>query len=113
MRNHIVRDQSSWQGAGFGMFATYENDVSRVVIVSVDRGDGPVRVLLPSDLRDDAERLAVVPSQASASELAQSVLDHVGDDDATATVEVRKVVLHGNRPLLLDLEPLVSGSAPR
>jgi hypothetical protein len=112
-RNHIVRDQSSWQGASFGMFATYENDISRTVIVTVDRGDGPERVALPSELDDDVRRLAVVPTKGAARDLARAVLDLVDGADVTVTVEVRRVALEDDEDLRLHLETLVQASERR
>jgi hypothetical protein len=112
VRNHVVRDQSSWQGVSFGMFATYENNVSRVVVVTVDRGAGPTRVSLPESLADDVRRLEVVPTDGATSSLARSVLDLV-DGHATVEVSVRKVVLSGDDPLELRYELLASGEAIR
>ena len=65
-----THDQSSWRGASFGMFTTYDNETSRVVVVTVDG----TRVGLPDDLRDDEERLKVVPTAGAARRLAHAVL---------------------------------------
>jgi hypothetical protein len=113
VRNHIERDQSSWQGATFGMFATYENDISRTVVVTVDRGDGPERVALPGELDDDVRRLAVVPTEGAARDLARAVLDLVDGADVTVTVEVRRVALEDDEDLRLHLETLVQASERR
>jgi hypothetical protein len=112
VRNHLVRDQSSWQGASFGMFATYENDSSRVVAVTVDGGDGPTRVRLPDSLHDDVRRLEVVPTEADANALARRVLELL-PGPATVEVTVRKVVLTGDDPLRLRYEVLTRGGASR
>ncbi len=112
VRNHVVRDQSSWQGASFGMFATYENDSSRVVAVMLDAGDGPRRVRLPDSLRDDVRRLEVVPTKADADALARRVLGLV-DGPAEVEVTVRKVVLSGDETLRLRYEVLTTGGARR
>jgi hypothetical protein len=94
VRNHIDHDQSSWEGASFGMFATYENHVSRVVVVSVDGPDGRFQASLPSELRDDALRLRVAPSQGAIDRLADDVADLVRGDGATSvTVELRRLQL--------------------
>ena len=97
----VTMDQSSWQGASFGMFATYDNSTSRVVHATIHGRDGQARVQLPEDLADDAERLRVVPTDGAARRLAEDVLarvpaakgqrvvvevwrlrlSHVGDDD--------------------------------
>jgi hypothetical protein len=112
VRNHVVHDQSSWQGASFGMFATYENDSSRSVAVTVDGGSGPQRVSLPKDLQDDVRRLEVTPSDAAATRLASAVTERVGAG-VTVEVVVRRVVLDGDDPLTLHYDPLASGSARR
>jgi hypothetical protein len=112
VRNHSVRHQTSWRGASFGMFATYENDVSRVVVVVLDKGDGPTRVTLPDSLADDVLALRVVPTDAHAAELARAVLDLV-DGPARVDVTVRKIVLSGDDQLTLRYRPLASGEAHR
>jgi hypothetical protein len=112
VRNHIVRDQSSWQGAGFGMFATYDNDSSRVVAVSIDGGDGPQRVRLPDSLDDEVLRLKVVPTGDGADALARRVLELV-DGPADVQVTVRKVTLSGDDVITLRYEVLASGEAGR
>lgn len=91
--NHVDHDQSSWEGASFGMFSTYENHVSRVVLVTVVGPDGRVQALLPPDLRDDALRLRVAPSQGAIDRLARDVLGRVEDEGATS-VEVELRTLH-------------------
>lgn len=87
VRNHIDHDQSSWEGASFGMFATYENHVWRVVEVTVTGPDGSYQALLPTDLADDARRLRVAPSEGAADRLARAALDRI-DDRSPVQVEV-------------------------
>jgi hypothetical protein len=71
-----------------------------------------VRVLLPPDLRDDAARLAVVPSDAAAARLATNVLDRVSGFGSTRVeVVVRRMVLRQDSGLRLRLEPLATGVA--
>ena len=82
----VTLEQSSWQGASFGMFATYENTTSRAVRVRLDRADGPVFVNVPADLDDDAVRLEVVPTDASARRLAAAVLRRPAADGAHRVV---------------------------
>jgi hypothetical protein len=113
VRNHIVRDQSSWQGASFGMFATYDNRTSRTVIVEVDSGEGPERIDVPPDLEDDAERLKVVPTEGGAGAMAAAVLERIDDDHATVTVDVRRVVLDDRHGLEVRVEPIVEARASR
>lgn len=105
--------QSSWQGASFGMFATYDNDSSRSVIVTVTEAGRRRRVRLPEDLRDDATRLRVVPTDAAARALAAAVLDASVDDATGARVEVWRLVLEGDARLSVRVEPIASGSARR
>ena len=110
VRNNVVRDQSSWQGASFGMFATYENGVSRTVIVTVEEDGDTKRVALPADLEDDAERLAVVPSRGAARSLAESVLAKL-DTPAPVHVEVRALDLDDDGGLQARLRTLVQETA--
>ena len=113
VRHHVVRDQSSWQGASFGMFATYDNGNSREVVVTVDRGDGPARVTLPKDLRDDAQRLTIVPTEGGADALAGAVLERVEGEDTSVRVEVRRLVLDDDGTLRAHLETIVDAEASR
>lgn len=83
VRNHVVRDQSSWQGASFGMFATYDNAVSRQVIVTVREAGDLTRVAVPGDLADEARRLRVSPSAAGARSLAELIATRVGGRGGT------------------------------
>jgi hypothetical protein len=112
VRNHVHRDQSSWEGASFGMFATYENHVSRLVVVTVTGPDGPFRAALPDDLQDDAQRLRVVPSQAAADRLAQAVAERVRDDGATGVeVALWRIGLGTEDGLRLRLHEVLTGTA--
>jgi hypothetical protein len=108
-------DQSSWQGVSFGMFATYDNTVSRIIRVTIDGPGGSYRADLPADLRDDATRLRVVPTDAAAAQLARAVLPRVAGDGATGVrVEVWRLRLRSREGVLrLHLEPLAAGEAAR
>ncbi len=107
-------DQSSWQGASFGMFATYDNDVSRTVVVTASLPDDPARVALPSHLHDDARQLQVVPTDARARRLAQATLRDATQDRATRVhVAVLGVRLQDDGVLTLRFEQLASGEAQR
>jgi hypothetical protein len=89
-------DQSSWQGASFGMFATYDNRSSRAVLVSVLDGPERRQVAMPAELEDDAERLRVVPTDAGAVDLAgevAAVLVEAGAPFDGVEVEVRRLVV--------------------
>lgn len=87
VRNHVDHDQSSWEGASFGMFATYENHTWRVVEVTVTGADGPYQAALPPDLADDATRLRVAPSADAARRIAEAALDRI-DDAGPVRVDV-------------------------
>jgi len=110
VRNHVMRDQSSWQGASFGMFATFENDISRSVAVTVDDGEGPRRVRLPEHLEDDVRRLEVVPTDEGAAELAEEVAELL-EPGSVVHVEVRRIDLTRGDPMELSLQVLASGTA--
>ena len=89
-------DQSSWQGASFGMFATYDNRSSRAVIVHVADGTERRQLAIPTELEDDAERLRVVPTDGGAVDLAREVaaaLAEAGTPFDGVEVEVRRLVV--------------------
>ena len=114
VRNFAVHDQSSWQGASFGMFATYDNDVSRVVAVTATGPQGSYRVRLPKGLQDDAVRLRVAPSAGAADRLAREVAALIRDVGTTSvTVELWGIVLHDTDGFWLRFEPIVVGRAAR
>ena len=113
----VTLHQSSWHGASFGMFATYDNVSSRTVRVTLDGAGGasPVRVQLPAALEDDAGRLEVVPTDAGARRLAAEILERVPADRARRVlVEVWRVrVRDEGGDLRLGAEPLARGQASR
>lgn len=87
-------DQSSWKGGGFGMFATYDHESTRAVVVLVEHGDGLAHAVLQSGDRDTLARLRALPRDAGAADLARIVLAR--DLDATrVVVEVRGRDLDG------------------
>ena len=109
----ITLDQSSWQGASFGMFATYDNRSSRTVRVTVQDGTDRHLASLPAELHDDATRLLVVPTDGAARDLAEEALRLI-DPRAAATVvvEVRRVrVRDDDAGLSLRVEPMARGTA--
>jgi hypothetical protein len=113
VRNHVVRDQSSWQGASFGMFATYDNRVSRVVIATLRQDDEVTRLAIPADLRDDARRLTVAPTGGGARSMARAIVSRV-EGDSTVRIEVRGPALeHDADGLELRLTVLAEGEASR
>lgn len=80
------RDQSSWRGASFGMFATYEAHRSRFVRVTVHRDGIDTLVALPDDLERLRERAAVTPRDGAAEALARAVSERVDADEVTVQV---------------------------
>jgi hypothetical protein len=93
---HVTLDQTSWQGASFGMFATYDSRPSRAVIVTTTHGTDRTRVAVPAELEGDAERLRVVPTDGGAVDLARSVaaaLVRAGTPFDGVEVEVRGLVV--------------------
>jgi hypothetical protein len=106
----VTLDQSSWQGASFGMFATYDNRASRTLEVTIERADGTERIVLPAHLQDNGTRLVVVPTDDGARRLAEAVLAAT-PDAVRAEVVVRRVRIDGDEPLRLHLEPIATGMA--
>lgn len=93
VRYHTL-GQSSWRGVSMGMFATYDNETSRVVEVTVENAGGATRVSLPPDLADDRDRLKVVPTDGAARRLATAVLASAQPAGATrASVTVWRLHL--------------------
>lgn len=103
--------QSSWQGASFGMFATYDNRASRTVVVQVAESGTQRRVRLPSDLEDDATRLTVVPTDDAARRLAEEVLDLVPGADEVEVDVWRLQVRTTKGALLVTTSGLAHGRA--
>lgn len=77
VRYHRV-DQSSWQGIGFGMFATYEYTPARTARVVATVDGERTEVGVPGDMRDRLERVLVAPGDDDAVELARMLLDRHG-----------------------------------
>lgn len=106
----VTLHQSSWHGASFGMFATYDNVASRTVRITVDG----VAVPVPPGLADDAERLEVVPTDAGARRLAEAVLARTAGGTRSAVVEVRRIHLRtAGGGLRLTTSALARGQARR
>lgn len=94
--------QSSWQGVGFGMFATYDNVTSRSVRILVD-GE---RVAPPSALTDDVERAKTRPLGTGPGDIADAVARIVPGADVR--VEVWRIVIDaGDEVLEVRVEPIV------
>ncbi len=109
VRNHVAHDQSSWEGASFGMFATYDNHTSRLVAATVDGPDGAVRVALPEDLEDDALRLRVAPSQGAIDALAEAIAQRA-PGATSVRVELWRIALAEPGVLTLRFEPMLTAT---
>ncbi|MFP5318134.1 MAG: hypothetical protein ACLGI2_07535 [Acidimicrobiia bacterium] len=62
VRQATVNDQSSWSGAGFGMFATIDNEDSRFLRGYVLEAAGERLVGLPRSLAEEALAVRVLPT---------------------------------------------------
>ena len=112
VRNHLDHDQTSWEGASFGMFATYDNHVTRQVVVSLVGPDGSTRAALPPSLEDDALRLRVAPSEAAARRLAAEVARLVlGGPVTLVVVELWRVDLDQDPSLTMRFESMLRATA--
>lgn len=90
--------QSSWSGAGFGMFATYESELSRFMRVFLADGNGPRVVELPAPLSRQAFEASVVPTHERLAALAQRVRSMLEvPRTTTVRVEVWGISYHASR----------------
>lgn len=93
--------QSSWQGAGFGMFATYDNGVSRFLRVEVDgeRRDAS------GVFEDLVERSEVTPLGPAPEQLAEAVRERT--DAESVVVEVWGISIDADSGVLrLSIVPI-------
>mgnify|MGYP003135572986 CR=1 FL=1 len=79
VRHHTV-DQSPWQGVGFGMFSSYDYLPSRTARLTTTADGETTAIALPTDLRDELERVLVAPGDAHAEALAEEVMVRTGAD---------------------------------
>ena len=97
-------DQSSYAGFGFGMFATYENELSRWIDVEITDGEGATRTVEPDD---QLELIALeVPTDGHLVAIAREVIE--SNPDATAVTATIWAVAVDGRPLKLTPDPLTS-----
>lgn len=99
-------DQSSWSGAGFGMFATIDNETYRLVRGYTVDADGERAVGLPGELREEAFELRVVPSASRAAALGQRWREKSGVEGDEFVVEVWRVSFDPEGPSL-SAQPLL------
>jgi len=90
-------DQSSWSGAGFGMFATIDNESFRLVRGWVLDEDGQRPVPLPHELERAAFELQVVPTEERAQGLARR-WQEIAAPDTGFVVEVWGISFDSDGP---------------
>ena len=110
VRYHQVH-QSSWQGVGFGMFATYEYEPART-IRATGTFDGAERAVpIPHDLDRLASRVLAAPGDPETAQLARELRSSSGAD--RLVVEVwGNVVTGGERSLSIGFRRLEHVEAP-
>lgn len=82
-------DQSSWQGAGFGMFATYDFDGTRAVVAVASVGEEEVQLSLEM-VPPDLQRLArVAPTDATLIRIAELLRGVAPPETSAVRVGVR------------------------
>lgn len=84
-RFHDVQ-QSSWQGFGFGMFATYDNYSSRYVRIDIEVDATVTRVDASDRFRSLVERSRVAPGGDDPRELALRVRQVTDADRVTVEI---------------------------
>lgn len=99
-----ILDQSSYAGFGFGMFATYENELSRWIEVTATTTDGTEITVQPDAALDLAAQ--EVPTRANIEALAASVLSsdpsYISVRAAVWTVAVTGRPMHLGRVLMVE-----------
>ena len=102
-------DQSSYAGFGFGMFATYENELSRWTEVTVTDSDHNEFSVAPAaDLDLEAQE---VPTSDNVEALAESVL--ISDPSFVIVHAAIWTVAITDRPMQLERVLLVESTAER
>lgn len=101
VRQATVHDQSSWSGAGFGMFATIDNEDSRFFRAYLVQPGGERLVALPGSLEDAGLAVRVLPTPDRLDDLARRWRAAIpGAGDASLRVELWRVDLDGDGPRL-------------
>lgn len=104
-RFHEYR-QSSWQGVGFGMFATYDNRISRFTRVDVEVDGDVTRVDPRSAFPDLVDRGEVTPSGGAPRELAEAVRERLDADRVVVEIWRIDVEGAGGAAFRLSIEPI-------
>ena len=104
-----VLDQSSYAGFGFGMFATYENELSRWTEIHVTDADGDrFRIKVDPGLDLAAQE---VPTRSNVERVAAAALE--SDDSYAAVHAALWSVEVSGRPMQLERILLVEASLER
>ena len=77
-------DQSSWSGAGFGMFATYESEITRFTRVHAVTDDGETQIPVPPEAGRAFVEATVVPTDGYLEALADEVIATLDDPEVDA-----------------------------
>lgn len=104
-----VLDQSSYAGFGFGMFATYENELSRWTEVTATTKDGAEVSVQPDGALDLAAQ--EVPTGSNVSALAASLLSS-NPEFVSVHATVWTVAVTG-RPMQLERVLMVESTVER
>lgn len=110
VRHHTV-DQSPWQGVGFGMFSGYDYLPSRTARVTATIVGERMTITIPSDLRDELERVLVAPGDPHAVDLAQELRARAGADSLRLVI-LRHHVEDTAAGLRISLEPVRTVEIP-
>lgn len=81
-------DLSTWSGAGYGMFATYDNEDTRFVLGKYFDGDGAHTATPPPALADLAFAARVLPTDERVRALAEAWLRLLPEDTRGLSVTV-------------------------
>ncbi|HUW01465.1 MAG TPA: hypothetical protein VMW08_03840 [Acidimicrobiales bacterium] len=97
-------EQSSWQGVGFGMFATYDNVSTRSVRVEID-GE---RFDPPADASDLVDRALTTPFGPALGELHDDIVRRVPESESIEVSIWRIHVMPGDGELVVTATPIRS-----
>lgn len=93
----VAIDQSSWQGAGFGMFATYDFDDTRAVVAIAVGEDGSGELLPVEPIGIDRYRRArVTPTDEILREIGRRLVPTAPAGTQRVRIEVRGPRLEGD-----------------
>ncbi len=102
-----THDQSAWLGAGFSMFV-YVDGAQYRPLVAISQDEAAVRIPIPRDLLDEAERLKAAPTHQRAARFAASLAEGAG---RPVRVEVWRPLFDAET-LTLTAQLIAFGSSP-